>query len=103
MRSEKPYLDPALTLAMLAEKLSMPGKHLSQIINEHFGQNFNDFINSYRIRAAIARLSDAKTREDKLLKIAFESGFNSKSVFNAAFKKNTGFRPSEFRQRLSEK
>ena len=103
MISEKPYLDPLLTLAMLAEQLSMPTKHLSQIINEHFRQNFNDFINSYRIRAAIAKLSAVQTREDKLLKIAFESGFNSKSVFNAAFKKNTGFSPSEFRQRLAAK
>jgi ligand-binding sensor domain-containing protein/AraC-like DNA-binding protein len=103
MHSEKPYLDPALTLAILAEKLAIPVKHLSQIVNEHFGQNFNDFINSYRIRTAIAKLSDVKTREDKLLKIAFESGFNSKSVFNAAFKKNTGFSPSEFRQRLAAK
>lgn len=103
MQIEKPYLDPELTLAMLADKLSVPAKHLSQIINEHFAQNFNDFVNSYRIRTAIAKLSDAKTREDKLLKIAFESGFNSKSVFNSAFKKNTGFSPSEFRQRLTEK
>jgi ligand-binding sensor domain-containing protein/AraC-like DNA-binding protein len=103
MQNEKPYLNPELTLAILAEKLAIPAKHLSQIINEHFRQNFNDFVNSYRIRAAIAKLSAAKTREDKLLKIAFESGFNSKSVFNAAFKKNTGFSPSEFRQRLSEK
>jgi ligand-binding sensor domain-containing protein/AraC-like DNA-binding protein len=101
MSSEKPYLNPELTLAMLADTLSMPAKHLSQVINEHFGQNFNDFVNSYRIRAAIAKLSDPKTREDKLLKTAFESGFNSKSVFNAAFKKNTGFSPSEFRQRLA--
>jgi ligand-binding sensor domain-containing protein/AraC-like DNA-binding protein len=100
MQIEKPYLDPELTLAMLADKLAIPAKHLSQIINEHFRQNFNDFVNSYRIRAAIAKLSAVKTREDKLLKIAFESGFNSKSVFNAAFKKNTGFSPSEFRQRL---
>jgi AraC-like DNA-binding protein len=101
MQSEKLYLNPELTLTILADKLSIPVKHLSQIINEHFGQNFNDFVNSYRIRAAISKLSDAKTREDKLLKIAFESGFNSKSVFNAAFKKNTGFSPSEFRQRLA--
>jgi ligand-binding sensor domain-containing protein/AraC-like DNA-binding protein len=103
MRNDKPYLDPELTLAMLADKLSLPAKHLSQIINEYFGQNFNDFVNAYRIRAAIAMLSAAKTREDKLLKIAFESGFNSKSAFNAAFKKNTGFSPSEFRQRLAAK
>ncbi|MCX6555967.1 MAG: helix-turn-helix domain-containing protein [Candidatus Aminicenantes bacterium] len=86
MHSEKPHLNPELTLAILADKLAITGKHLSQTINECFGQNFNDFINSYRIRAAIARLSDAKTRDDKLLKIAFESGFNSLSVFNAAFK-----------------
>ena len=101
MESDKAYLDPDLTLAKLAEAASIPAKHLSQVINEQSGLNFNDFINRYRVDEAKRRLLDPAARDCKLLRIAFEAGFNSKSVFNGAFKKNTGISPSEFRRLLA--
>jgi ligand-binding sensor domain-containing protein/AraC-like DNA-binding protein len=100
MEKEKPYLDPDLTLAKLAQATAIPAKHLSQVINERYRQNFNDFVNRYRVEAAKRRLLDPAAREFKLLRIAFESGFNSKSVFNAAFKSHAGLSPSEFRRLL---
>lgn len=99
MESEKPYLDPDLSLAELARRLGLPAKHLSQVVNVNCGQNFNDFVNAYRIAEAQSRLQDPRFREEKLLKIAFDCGFNSKSVFNAAFKKHAGCSPSEFRRK----
>ncbi len=100
MEKDKPYLDPDLTLAKLAAAMEMPAKHLSQVINEHFSLNFNDFVNRYRIEEAKRLLLDPAAREFKLLRIAFESGFNSKSVFNAAFRKHAGASPSDFRRLL---
>lgn len=98
MENHKPYLDSTLSLNDLAKNLSSPSHHLSQVINTCFNQNFFDFINSYRIRECKQLLSD-KTQENKtVLEILYETGFNSKSVFNSAFKKYTGMTPTQFRK-----
>jgi AraC-like DNA-binding protein len=98
METEKPYVDGELTVQKLAEKLSVPANHLSQTINETLGQSFSDFINSYRIEEAKRRLLDPAFKHLSVLGIAEEVGFNSKSSFNAVFKKHTNTTPSEFRR-----
>jgi ligand-binding sensor domain-containing protein/AraC-like DNA-binding protein len=103
MEKDKPYLDPELNLGKLAEVAAIPAKHLSQVINERYGLNFNDFVNRFRVEEAKRRLLDPAARDFKLLRIAFESGFNSKSVFNGAFRHYTGLSPSEFRRLLGGK
>lgn len=102
MEHDKAYLDPDLTLAKLAAVAAIPAKHVSQLINEQYELNFNDFINRYRVDEAKRKLLHPAAKEFKLLRIAFEVGFNSKSVFNSAFKKNTGLSPSEFRRLLGD-
>jgi AraC-like DNA-binding protein len=97
MRNEKPYLIPTLTLNNLAASLRIQPKALSQIINQNLNKNFYDFINDYRINEAKTILSDNSKTEMTVLEILYECGFNSKSVFNTAFKKYTGQTPSEFR------
>ena len=68
---------------------------LSRVINSGFGQNFNDYVNEYRVREAERRLRDPRFRHYTLLAVALESGFNSKSTFNRVFKKLRGATPSE--------
>jgi AraC-like DNA-binding protein len=60
MRSEKPYLDPDLTLAQLASLIKISSHHLSQIINEKFGLNFFEYINHFRVEEVKARIIDPK-------------------------------------------
>jgi len=98
MSEDSPYLNPDLTLRELSEALSIPNNYLSQIINEKFNQNFFDFINSYRVSESKAWLKDPARRKATMLEIAFESGFKSKSTFNAAFKKQTGITPSNYKK-----
>lgn len=98
MESEKPYTDGELTLPKLAARLSVSTHHLSQVINERLGQSFSDFVNSYRVGEAKRMLSDPAAGHYSVLAIGEEVGFNSKSSFNTAFKKQTGMTPSEFRQ-----
>lgn len=96
-KNERPYLEPDLTLPKLAKNLKVPHHHLSQVINEVYGQNFFDFINKYRVEEVKNKIVDPKFNKYTLLGIAYESGFNSKSAFNRVFKKFTNKTPSEFR------
>lgn len=92
----KPYLDPYLTLRDLAEKLGIPANHLSQLLNKGFDQNFSEFVNQYRLEHFKKEAQKTEKQNFTLLAIAFESGFNSKSVFNSFFKKSTGTTPSKY-------
>lgn len=98
MEKEKPYLESSLGLQELAQRLSIPSHHLSQVLNTTLMQNFFNFINSYRIKESKRIISEDNCNKKTILKILYESGFNSKSVFNTAFKKHTGMTPSQFRK-----
>ncbi|MBC8084236.1 MAG: helix-turn-helix transcriptional regulator, partial [Hymenobacter sp.] len=95
MATDRPYLVPELTLPELAAQLGTNTSVLSRVINTGFGQNFNDYVNGYRVREAERRLRDPRFRHYTLLAVALESGFNSKSTFNRVFKKLRGATPSE--------
>lgn len=96
MDEKKPYLEPKLTLNMLATQLDVSSNHLSQTINQHQNQNFYDFINQYRVEEFKQRAKDPKNQHFNILALALDSGFNSKSAFNLIFKKHTGITPSQF-------
>jgi AraC-like DNA-binding protein len=102
MEGEKLHTDGELSLQKVAEKLSIPPHHLSQIINERLNQSFSDFVNSYRVEEVKKNLLDPAKKHYSILAIAEESGFNSKSSFNSVFKKHTNITPSEFREKLSD-
>lgn len=102
MQQDKLYLNPDLSLQLLADTLDIPAHYLSQVINEQLGQNFYDFINSHRVEEVKARLLDPAYSHYTILAIAFDSGFNSKSAFNLAFKNQTGQTPSQFRAQVKK-
>jgi AraC-like DNA-binding protein len=90
MEKEKPHLDPNMTLQKLSKRIGISKEELSRIINQELFINFNQFLNKYRIKEAKEKLKDTKENQYVILKIAYDVGFNSKSAFNTAFKKNTG-------------
>lgn len=95
MDQEQPWLAPDLTLQELAQQLRIHPAQLSRVLNTGCGQNFNDFVNTYRTREAQRKLADPRFAHYSLVGVALESGFNSKSTFNRVFKKLTGQAPSE--------
>lgn len=100
MIRDKPYLESSLTLQKLADMAEISPQNLSQVINVKLNQNFFDFINYYRITEAKKLLIDPRGQLLTILAIAEEAGFNSKSSFNAAFKKMTGMTPTEYKKSL---
>jgi YesN/AraC family two-component response regulator len=98
METEKPYLNNELTLTSLADRLQMKPIHLSQILNEEFNENFYSFINRHRVTESKKLLLEPRYSHYNILGIALESGFNSKTTFNKAFKEHTGISPSEFQR-----
>ncbi len=99
MEQQRPYRDSEITLTQLANMLSFSPHNLSEVINTRLQKNFFDFINEYRVEEVKKDLLDPAKNHLKILSIAFDAGFNSKSSFNTIFKKQTGKTPSEFRER----
>ena len=97
MRSEQMYMDPRLTLPVLAQTIGCTVNHLSQVINAGFEMSFFDYLNSHRVRHAKQLLSELSGKNRAILNIAFSVGFNSNSAFYAAFKKHVGMTPAQFR------
>lgn len=96
MQEHKPYLNPDITLKNLAELIGEHPHILSQVINENFDRNYYEFINSYRVEEAKRILKEPEYKNYTLTAIGFEAGFNSKSAFYTAFKKNTGVTPAKY-------
>ncbi len=97
MEESKIYLRNDLNIEDIVRELEIPGSHLSQVLNQSMGKNFFLFVNEYRVNEVIRKLNDPKYTKHGIFRIALESGFNSKSSFNAIFRKVTGKTPNEFR------
>lgn len=99
MEVQKPYRQAELTINELAKQLQIPHRQLSQVINTHYGYNFYEFLNYYRILEAQQLFMDKQYNHHSILGVAYEIGFNSKSSFNTAFKKFTKMTPSAYRRK----
>jgi AraC-like DNA-binding protein len=99
MQSERIYREEGLTIARLAERLTVPEYKLRRTINQGLGhRNFNAFLNGYRLADAKAALADPAQAAVPVLTIALDAGFQSLGPFNRAFKADTGLTPTEFRK-----
>ncbi len=93
MKEENWFLNPSLSLRSLAEKLNINSNKISWLLNERIGQNFNEYINSLRLEHFKTLALNPENSHFTLLALAYDSGFNSKSVFNTFFKNKEGMSP----------
>ena len=100
MKEQKLYRKPSLTLKDFAVKAGVPAHYVSQILNETLQEKFYDYINRHRIEECKQILSTPAYQERTILEVLYDVGFNSKSVFNSAFKKHVGMTPSAFKKRF---
>ncbi len=92
---EKVYRQNTIKLETIADRLGTTRHNASQVINEHFGLNFFELINKYRVEEAMELL---RTNKDNLniIDIAYEVGYNNKVTFNKSFKRFSNLTPSQF-------
>lgn len=98
MEVDKVYLQLNLNIEQFSSRLGMPVKEVSAVINKHFGTNFFEYINSYRVKEAKLLLTSKDMEDKTVLDILLQSGFNSKSAFHRFFKRLVGMSPTEFRK-----
>lgn len=98
VQERKLFKNPDLKIGDLSKAFGESSRNTSTLINTYFKGNYHDFINAYRIDEAKCLLEN--TEEDvTILSILYESGFNSKSVFNTVFKNIVGETPSSYRKK----
>jgi AraC-like DNA-binding protein len=100
MKTKKHFLNPDITLHSLAKMLELKPALVSQSLNQVVKRNFFDYINKRRIEYACQLLKTYTSKEKNITEIMYESGFNSKSSFNTAFKKYLGVTPTSYRREL---
>lgn len=92
------FRENSLTLRSLAETCQTSTHQASAVINLCTGSNFYDWVNGYRIKAACEELSNTSR---SVSDICYNVGFNSKSTFHTAFRKQIGCTPTEYRKKTS--
>jgi TolB-like protein/AraC-like DNA-binding protein len=93
MKEEKWFERSSLSLRELAHHVDISSNKLSWLLNEHVGKNFNEYINAFRLKHFKEKALDPANTHLTLLGLAYESGFNSKTVFNKFFKSMEGMTP----------
>lgn len=101
MEKDKPYIESQLSIQDLSQKLGLPVHTISEVTNGLMEQNFFDYVNNYRIEEFKILALLPKNKDVKILHLAFEVGFSSKTSFNIAFKKFTNKTPSQFIKRIN--
>lgn len=95
---DKIYLTPNLNLTKLADKIHVSSSDLTIYLNKVLNKNFNQFVTDYRIEESKQLLHANYKNKLNVEQVMYASGFNSKSVFNTAFKNKTGMTPSQFKK-----
>ena len=97
------FLNPDISLGMLSKIVKASPQKISFTINNKLGYNFNEFINRQRINQSLEIMKDPKSNLLTIAAISVDSGFNSLSSFNTAFKKFVGKTPSDYRNNLNRR
>ncbi len=99
MEHDALYLDPNLSLQKLSRHVGALPNQISQTLNEQIGATFFDYIAHHRIKAAKPLLREGAA---STLSVSLDVGFNSRSTFYKAFKRETGMTPRAFRNATTQ-
>lgn len=92
------FRDPELAEELIASLQGISTRHLQRIF-EVAGLSFTEVVNTLRLEAAHAGLSDPASKHATVMEIALAAGFSDVSHFNRLFRRRFGMTPSDVRQR----
>jgi AraC-like DNA-binding protein len=98
MQEKVYYLNQDLTVHDLAREMDMSARIISDCVNRHFGKNFNEWVNNYRVDKALELLQEPENEHLSIEGIGMDSGFKSRSAMYTAFKRKLGKSPGHFRE-----
>ena len=96
MSNEKIYLQNDITLSQVSDLLKTSTNNISWLLNNVYNSTFYDFINGYRIKEFLQKVKKNEHLSHTILALSMDSGFNSKSTFNKAFKREMNDTPSNY-------
>ncbi len=92
------YRDP-LTIADISAAVGLHPNYAMALFRQAFGTTLGDYLTHHRLSHAQRLLV---TTRDKIVEVAMQSGFNSLSRFNEAFRQACGCTPREYRAHHDE-
>lgn len=94
--TEEIYTDMDINLAKVADLVGVTERELSTAVNRVAQKGFRAVLRDYRLNKARELLTSQSQNNRTILDISLEAGFASKSVFNIAFREETGFTPTAY-------
>lgn len=98
----KKYRDPNYSAKDMAKELETNTRYLSAVVNSRFGMNLSELKNKYRITEALHLLTDKRYKDMNIEEISVKVGFANRQSFYAAFYKNVGKTPNNYRKEKSK-
>lgn len=98
----KSYLNPDYTITKLESEIKIPARQISKAIKLIRNQNFNQFLNEYRINYLVQHVSVETALKTNFQDLAFQVGFNSVNNFYAHFKNYVGCTPKIYYDNLKK-
>lgn len=89
------HYQQSLKIKDIADSVGLHPDYATSLFQRAFGMTLYDYLLDHRITHAQRQLA---TTDQKISTIAFDSGFNSISRFNAAFKETCQCTPSSYRE-----
>lgn len=96
MKSARPFTDPDLKSARLAEMVGATAHELSFLFNQYLGQSYYDYINRYRVEEFKRIVKESDADRYTLTALSQKCGFSSRASFFRHFKTMTGITPAEY-------